>query len=56
MGRSLTRQLNYANRKGFKRVVIVGEKELVEGCVSVRDMETAEQQEVKLDELINHLL
>jgi len=55
MGRSLTRQLDYANRKGFKKVVIVGEKELVEGCVSVRDMETAEQRTVKLDELIGYL-
>jgi len=55
MGRSLTRQLDYANRKGFKRVVIVGEKELLEGCVSVRNMETAEQQKVKLDELTDHL-
>ena len=55
MGRSLSRQLDYANRKGFKKVVIVGEKELVEGCVSVRDMETAEQRTVKLDELVRYL-
>jgi len=55
MGRSLTRQLDYANRKGFKRVVIVGEKELAEGRVSVRDMATAEQWEVKLGDLADHL-
>jgi len=55
MGRSLTRQLDYANRKGFKKVVIVGERELMEGCVSVRDMETAEQRTVKLDELVRNL-
>jgi len=55
MGRSLTRQLDYANRKGFKRVVIVGERELREGCVAVRDMETAEQRTVRLEELTAHL-
>jgi len=55
MGRSLTRQLDYANRKGFKTAVIVGEKELAEGCVSVRNMATAKQRKVKLDDLANHL-
>jgi len=55
MGRSLKRQLDSANRKGIKRVVIVGERELNEGCVAVRDMETAEQQTVRLEELTGHL-
>jgi len=55
MGRSLARQLDYANRKGFKKVVIVGEKELAEGRVSVRNMATAEQWEVKLGDLADHL-
>ncbi|MCW3992439.1 MAG: histidine--tRNA ligase [Candidatus Bathyarchaeota archaeon] len=55
MGRSLTRQLDYANRKGFKRAVIVGERELREGCVAVRNMETAEQRTVRLEELTVHL-
>jgi len=55
MGRSLTRQLDYTNRKGFKRAVIVGERELREGCVAVRNMETAEQRTVRLEELTVHL-
>ena len=55
MNRSLKRQLDYANRKGFKRVVIVGERELREGCVAVRDMETAEQLTVRIEELTRHL-
>ena len=55
MGRSLKRQLDYANRKGFKRVVIVGERELREGCVAVRDMETAEQRTVKIEDLTGNL-
>ncbi len=55
MGRSLTRQLDYANRKGFKTVVIVGEKELAEGCVSLRNMATSEQRKVNLEDLADHL-
>ncbi len=55
MSRSLTRQLDYANRRAIKKVVIVGERELREGCVAVRDMETAEQRKVKLEELTRSL-
>ncbi len=55
MERKLSRQMEYANRKGFKKVVIVGESELEEGCVAVRDMETGEQRRVKLDELVEAL-
>lgn len=51
MDRSLSRQLDYANRRGFKIAVIVGKKELIEGCVAVRNMETAEQKKVKLVDL-----
>jgi len=53
--RKLSRQMDYANRKGFRRVVIVGESELEEGCVAVRDMETGEQRRVKLEELVEAL-
>ncbi|MFQ6053598.1 MAG: histidine--tRNA ligase, partial [Candidatus Bathyarchaeia archaeon] len=55
MGRSLSRQLDYANRRGFRRVVIVGERELREGCVAVRDMEVAEQRTVRLEDLVGYL-
>jgi len=51
MGRNLTRQLDYANRRSVKKVVIVGEREFKEKLVLVRDMDTAHQQTVKLDEL-----
>jgi histidyl-tRNA synthetase len=36
-------------------VVIVGEKELLDGCVSVRDMATAEQKKVKISELVDEI-
>jgi len=55
LSRGLRKQLDNANRKGFKKVVIVGERELQEGCVSVRDMETSDQRKVKLENLAEEL-
>ncbi len=55
MERKLSRQMEYANSRGFKKVIIVGESELEEGCVAVRDMETGEQSRVKLEELVEAL-
>jgi histidyl-tRNA synthetase len=53
--RRLSKQLEYAAKKGVKKVVIIGEKELLEGNVTVRDMRTGEQVKVKQGDLINLL-
>jgi histidyl-tRNA synthetase len=55
LSRGLRKQLDNANRKGFKKVVIVGERELKEGCVSVRDMASSEQKLVKIEDLAEAL-
>jgi histidyl-tRNA synthetase len=52
LGRGIGKQLDIANKKGVKKVVIVGERELEEGCVALRDMETAEQRNVRLYRLL----
>jgi len=49
--RSLTRQLEYADRLGFPYVLIVGERELAEGKVKVRDMEKKFEEEVLIGKL-----
>ena len=49
--RGLRKQLDIANRRGIRKVVIVGERELSEGCVTLRDMVTSEQRRVKLGKL-----
>lgn len=54
MSRGMRKQLDNANTKGVSKVVIVGERELAEGCVAVRDMSTAEQKKVKLEELLEY--
>jgi histidyl-tRNA synthetase len=55
LNRGLRKQLDNANRKGFSKVVIVGERELNEGCVSIRDMGTSEQRMVKIEDLVEAL-
>ena len=56
MGRNLAKQLQYANRKGVRYVVLVGDRELEEGKVTLRDMKTGEQRTVELEELTEILL
>jgi len=51
MGRKVAKALEDANRRGTPYVVIVGERELSEGAVTLRNMEKKEQRTVKIEEL-----
>ena len=53
MNRKLNKALNYANTVGISKVIIIGEKELSEGKVSLKNMKTGEQELVGLGELRN---
>ena len=55
MGRRLGKQFEFADKKGIPKVVVVGERELAEEAVTVRDMNSGEQTKVKLDELASYL-
>ena len=55
MGRSLSKSIKHANSINARRAVIVGEKEMTQGAVTVRDMTTGEQTLVKRDDLIDTL-
>lgn len=55
MGRRFSKQLEYADKKHVRKVVILGDKEITEGSVTVKDMETGEQTMVKRDELLGRL-
>ena len=55
MGRRLGKQFEFADKKGVQKVVVVGERELAEEAVTVRDMKSGEQTKVKLDELASYL-
>ncbi len=51
MNRNLSAQLRYASKINAKKVVIVGEKEIKEGKVTVRDMKSGEEKMISVDAL-----
>lgn len=51
----MAKQFKYADDKGIPFVAIIGENELKQGFVTVKDMKTGEQKAVKEDELITLL-
>ena len=51
-GRSVKAQMKYADKIGAKLSCIIGDSELEEGKVKVKNMENGEAEEVELDELI----
>ncbi|MFZ5898075.1 MAG: histidine--tRNA ligase [Bacillota bacterium] len=50
-GRSLKAQMKYAGKLKARIVVIVGDEELARGAVTVRKMDTGQQEEVLVDDL-----
>ncbi len=50
--RSLKSQLKSANKSGVRFAAIIGEDELARGVAALRDMETGEQTEVALEEIV----
>jgi len=55
MERNLKKLLEIADSKRARYVVIVGERDLKKGEVSVRDMETKETSQVKMEQLSKHI-
>lgn len=53
---SLGKQLKYADKKGFPFVVILGQQELDEGVVQIKDMKTGQSVTQNLDALEEYLL
>jgi histidyl-tRNA synthetase len=51
MERNLKNQFDYANRINAKKIVIVGEKDLKEGKVTVREMGSGKEEKVNLSDL-----
>jgi len=54
--KSLKAQMKRADRLGCKRALIVGEREIETGMAIIRDMETKEQKEVPLDNILEALV
>jgi histidyl-tRNA synthetase len=51
----LAKQLSYANKKGFARVLIIGSEEQAEGRVTIKDLVSGRQKKVKQIRLVKEL-
>ena len=52
---SLKTQLRTANKLGIKWVLIFGQKEALEDFITLRDMDTGVQKEIKLDKVVEEM-
>jgi len=55
MRRSLSKNLKYAASIGARSVVIVGDKESAKGAVTLRNMASGDQKEVKIDSIADEI-
>ncbi|MFH8110137.1 MAG: His/Gly/Thr/Pro-type tRNA ligase C-terminal domain-containing protein, partial [Candidatus Aenigmatarchaeota archaeon] len=55
MKRKLAKQLEYANSLKIEFVIIVGEKDLKNNEVTLRNMVTGEEKKIKIENLIEEL-
>jgi histidyl-tRNA synthetase len=51
MGRSLGKQLDYANKINAQNVIVLGEQEVTSGKVKVKDMRTGKEKKVEMGKL-----
>ena len=47
--------MNYADKIKVPKMVIIGEKDLDEGKVTIKDMISGEQELVDVDDIVNYL-
>ena len=52
VGRSVKAQMKYANKIGAKYSVILGDNEIAEDPANLKNMETGEQEQIKVSELV----
>ena len=52
----LKKQMTYANQKGIPFVVLVGETEMKNNVLSLKDMESGEQKEMSVRATIDFIL
>lgn len=55
MGRNMSKAMKYANSIGVAKTILIGDKELAENSVTVRDMKTGEQKNIPISEIIGNL-
>ena len=54
--RNMKGQLKYADKKGYKYAVIIGDNELSQGKCQLKDLKNSTQEDIPLDELASKLI
>ena len=54
-GRGADEDSHYADKKGIKYVALVGEDEILSGLLTVKDMQTGNQEKYTFDELMKKI-
>ena len=55
MARNIKGQFKYDDRLSVRNTIIIGEDELAEGKVSIKDMESGQQTQVDMDKVFDRL-
>lgn len=56
LARNIKGQFKYANRIHAKKTVVIGDNELAERKVAIKDMETSKQTEIAMDDILKELI
>lgn len=51
----MAKQMKYANGRGVKFVALVGQNEIANGRIRIKNMDSGDQKDVAPDDLLNHL-
>ena len=51
----IKKQMDYANKRGAKFVIIIGEEEIGRGEAAIKNMENGEQNTIKLENIISYI-
>ena len=55
LARNIKGQFKYANRINAKKTIVIGDNELAEKKVAVKDMATSQQTEIAIDDILTEL-
>lgn len=55
MGRGVGKALGYADKKEFKFALLIGENEVKNGTVTIKDMDSGEQEEVHREKIVDEV-
>ena len=55
LARNIKGQFKYADRLNARYTVVIGDNELAEGVVSLKDMKKSEQRQVKFEDLYEEI-